>query len=427
MRPRTKLQIRVTELSSSLPNIENKMLDWAKVDCLEHKGYATKSRVICMDCGKRFSPKLVNRKRAICPHCGIKLKVEQSRCRTDKQQIYIAVADICNEFQVIRNFELIAYYRADEAPRYYFHEVLQHWVIPNGKQTVIAKNHTINWYCDSWNGDMEIRNEYRRYYYSSGVRYDVYPSKYHPDSTFMPEYKLYGIDSKLQGATFLEAIKIFPVNPKAETLLKTKQFQLLAHCCVNSTHIERYWPSIRICIRNKYIIKDTKLWIDYLDLLRYFNKDLHNAHYVCPINIKKEHDTLVVKKRRVQEREEAERKRKKAIENEKKFKKLKSKFFGLSFTDGLIKIKMLESVQEFIKEGDIMHHCVFTNQYYLKSNSLILSARIKNKPIETIEVDLKKLDIIQSRGICNNNTKYHDRIIKLVKKNMNLIRQRLTA
>ncbi|MCS2583228.1 endonuclease Q family protein [Bacteroides sp. BFG-551] len=78
MKPRTKLQVRVTELSSSLPNIENKMLDWAKVDCLEHKGYATKSRVICMDCGKRFSPELVNRKRAICPHCGIKLKVEQS-------------------------------------------------------------------------------------------------------------------------------------------------------------------------------------------------------------------------------------------------------------------------------------------------------------------------------------------------------------
>ncbi|WP_195579141.1 PcfJ domain-containing protein [Bacteroides intestinalis] len=427
MKPRTKLQVRVTELSSSLPNIEKKMLDWAKVDCLEHKGYATKSRVICMDCGERFSPELVNRKRAVCPHCGIKLKVEQSRCRTDKQHVYIAIAETCNEFQIIRNFELIAYYRADEVPRYYFHEVLQHWVIPNGKQTVIARNHTINWCCDSWNGDMEIRNEYRRHYYSSGVRYDIYPSKYHPDSTFMPEYRLYGIDSKLQGVTFLEAIKIFPVNPKAETLLKAKQFQLLAHCCDNPTHIERYWTSIKICIRNKYIIKDTKLWIDYLDLLRHFNKDLHNAHYVCPISIKKEHDKLVIKKRRVQEREEAERKRRKAMEHEKKFQKLKSKFFGLQFSDGLIKIKMLESVQEFMEEGDIMHHCVFTNEYYLKPNSLILSAMIKGKHIETIEVDLKKLDIVQSRGVCNTNSKFHDRIIGLVKKNMNLIRQKLTA
>ena len=202
---------------------------------------------------------------------------------------------------------------------------------------------------------------------------------------------------------------------------------MFGYCYDNTAHIERYWPSIRICIRNKYAIKDVKLWIDYLDLLRYFNRDLRNAYYVCPANLKKEHDKLVAKKRQLQEREEAERKRKKAIDNEHKFLKLKSKFFGLQFTDGFIKIKMLESVQEFIEEGDIMHHCVFTNEYYLKPSSLILSAMIKGMHIETIEVDLKKLEVIQSRGACNKNTEYHDRIIKLVKQNMNLIRQKLTA
>ena len=223
MKPRTKLQLRVTELSKCLPSLENKMLQWAKSDCLEHKGYATKTRVICMDCGERFSPDLINRKRAICPYCGTKLKVEQSRCRTDKQQIYIAIADIYGEFQIIRNFEIIAYYRADETPRYFAWEILQHWIIPNGKHTVVARHHTVNWYCDSWNGDMEIRNEYRRYHYSANIRYDIYPSKYHPASTFMPKYKLYGIDYRLQGVTFLEAIKMLPNNHKAETLLKVKQ------------------------------------------------------------------------------------------------------------------------------------------------------------------------------------------------------------
>jgi len=58
---------------------------------------------------------------------------------------------------------------------------------------------------------------------------------------------------------------------------------------------------------------------------------------------------------------------------------------------------------------------------------LILTARIGNKRIETVEVNLKTLSVVQSRGVCNNNTEYHDRIIKLVKKNMNLIRQKLTA
>ena len=74
-----------------------------------------------------------------------------------------------------------------------------------------------------------------------------------------------------------------------------------------------------------------------------------------------------------------------------------------------------------------MHHCVFTNKYYRKSESLILTARIGNKRIETVEVNLKTLSIVQSRGVCNNNTEYHERIIGLVKKNMNLIRQKLTA
>ena len=74
-----------------------------------------------------------------------------------------------------------------------------------------------------------------------------------------------------------------------------------------------------------------------------------------------------------------------------------------------------------------MQHCVFTNKYDSKSDSLILTARIGNKRIETVEVNLKTLSVVQSRGVCNNNTEYHDRIIKLVKKNMNLIRQKLTA
>ena len=80
-------------------------------------------------------------------------------------------------------------------------------------------------------------------------------------------------------------------------------------------------------------IQDKKVCEKYgliiLDLLRYFHKDLHNAHYVCPHNLKKEHDKLVIKKRQLQEKEEAERKQsKRAIEDEAKFKALKAKFFG---------------------------------------------------------------------------------------------------
>lgn len=57
-------------------------------------------------------------------------------------------------------------------------------------------------------------------------------------------------------------------------------------------------------------------------------------------------------------------------------------------------------------------------------NSLILSAKDKNgKRIETIEIDLKTFKVVQSRGVCNKNTDKHDEIVKLVRDNINLIKQ----
>ncbi|MCS2667384.1 hypothetical protein NXY34_01955 [Bacteroides fragilis] len=94
-------------------------------------------------------PDIVRRKLAVCPHCGAKLKVEQSRCTTDKQSRYVAIAEIHGEFQVIRNFEIRAYYKAGAVPKYFINEVLQHWIRQDGKNTVVALNHTVNWYCDS--------------------------------------------------------------------------------------------------------------------------------------------------------------------------------------------------------------------------------------------------------------------------------------
>ena len=109
------------------------------------------------------------------------------------------------------------------------------------------------------------------------------------------------------------------------------------------------------------------------------------------------------------------------------YQKLKAKFFDVEFSDNLIQISVLRSVREFLEEGTAMHHCVYSAKYFLKDDSLILSARVGDEHIETIEISLKKMEIVQSRGVCNKNTEYHDRIIALVKKNMNLIRRRLTA
>lgn len=40
---------------------------------------------------------------------------------------------------------------------------------------------------------------------------------------------------------------------------------------------------------------------------------------------------------------------------------------------------------------------------------------------------MQTLKVVQSRGVCNSNTEYHDRIIKLVEDNAEQIRQRMKA
>ena len=75
-----------------------------------------------------------------------------------------------------------------------------------------------------------------------------------------------------------------------------------------------------------------------------------------------------------------------------------------------------------------MHHCVYKNLFYIRQEFLILSAKdTAGKRLETIEVNLKTLDIVQSRSFCNGVSEYHDQIVKLVKKNMNLIRRKMIA
>ena len=82
-------------------------------------------------------------------------------------------------------------------------------------------------------------------------------------------------------------------------------------------------------------------------------------------------------------------------------------------------------MQEYIEEGQVLHHCVFANEYLLKEKSLILSASITGKRIEAIELSLKTMEVLQCRGLMNQNTEYHERIIKLVHRNIKEIQSRV--
>ena len=113
-------------------------------------------------------------------------------------------------------------------------------------------------------------------------------------------------------------------------------------------------------------------------------KDTHNAHFVCPEDLQVAHNSAQWKLQAQREKEAEAQRRQKAKENKMRFQALKAPVVGIAFTDGTIQIRVLESVQEYIKEGQALHHCVFANEYHLKEKSLILPASIAGKRIETI-------------------------------------------
>lgn len=147
-------------------------------------------------------------------------------------------------------------------------------------------------------------------------------------------------------------------------------------------------------------------------------------------NLKAEHDRLLRKKNEIEARQRRERDRIKAIQKEKQLKEdiasfynRMERFFGMEIKGDGITIRPLESVTQFYKEGKAMHHCVYANRYYRRSECLIMTAIAGEKHVETIEVNLKSFQIVQSRAVCNGTSEYHDRIIRLVEKNMSLIKK----
>ena len=428
MKAKNKFQQHVIELSKTLPKITEPQKRWAYKHCFNHIGKRNpKGEITCLECGHKWnggnSPLADAVLGCECPNCNTQLTVSTTRQRVFKETEYFGVVTTCGEFQVLRFFYINAYRKAGQPIKYTCTEVVQRWIAPNGRTAIVARLRCMSiMYYDLWNlsTDLEIRTPHRSH--------DISPAKYYHRQRFIPKVHRNGFNGKYHKIAPFDLFRTILTNPKAETLLKAGQYALLKHFVYSSTrNIDNYWNSIRIAIRNGYTIEDGSIWCDYIDTLNFFGKDTNSPKYVCPQDLHQQHDRYMAKKQTHQERERLDEQRRKARENEAKFKELKAKFFGIAFSDGAIEVRVLESVDEFFEEGKAMHHCVFTNDYYLRPDSLVFSATIDGKRIETIEVSLKTLKVVQSRGVCNSNTEYHDQIVKLVNKNKSLISRRLSA
>lgn len=419
MKPRTKLQRIVAEVSRKLPPLTPEQIQWGYKHCIEHIGRRTaKGMVTCTECGHKWQH---GEGDTVCPVCHIRLRVETTRRRTFYDYEYLCIVTRCRGFQVLRYVYIECQASTQRPPVYTHIEAVQQWIAPDGRHVTFARRRPMGYFVRGWchSSPLEMRM-------NNPYKYDIVPTEVYPRLYLTPAVLQRGY-KPVSGTSPSALIGRLLSDNQMETLLKAGQWELLKFFLQSARDISDYWPSVRIALRNRYRIDRASEWCDYIDLLRFFGKDLRNARFVCPVDLLEAHDRYTVKKRKHIERQYRDEARLKALQNEVLFHKSKGCFFGIEFSEGPIHIRVLDSVEAIRQEGEAMHHCVFANEYYLKPDSLILSATVDGKRTETVEVSLKHLRVVQSRGVCNKNSAYHDRIVQLVNRNIHLIRERITA
>ena len=422
MKPKTKLEYKVVAANGQLQPIGQKPVDWAFKHCVEHKAFRTPSGMItCMDCGHQWKIDS-DKKNCRCPHCNTALKIKNTLKRSYAEKIYFSVIDTQDDLQLQRVFRFDVTFHKKKRPHQSIMEVARIWVDENGNTEVTGLRRTMGCYMDSfaWSSELELRQYKEAYLYIA----DCY---IYPKCKVISKLSRNGLKNSVFDIAPQRLMSALLTDSRIETLLKVNDTKALRHFIMHRDDLNFCWASYKIVLRNGYHIADIQMWVDYIRMLARNGNDIHNAHYVCPKNLQKEHDKIRARLNAIQDREERERQRAMARADEATFEEMKRKFFGLSFTDGIIVVSVLDSVDAYYQEGNALHHCVGECKYYKKQNSLVLSARIDGERIETVELSLETFKVLQSRGICNGNSPYHDAIINLVQKNVGLVMERMTA
>lgn len=421
MRPRNALERRVDKLAASVKDLTPAQREWGLSHIIPHRCiYRTRShKCTCVNCGYTWKEDTPKR----CPHCGARLTLEKdTRQRRFVERKYYGIVQKVREFTVIRTFLIYDNRKLGEQPYTTFTELFQHWIGEDGSDTIRARNIAMFPYyreCPfSLCSDLSIKDDRTPY----GYRKDCY--HFTPDGVY-PRMKHFEILSRngfkgdFLGFNPEDVFCCLLTDNRFETLWKCERYDIAKYYIYKDKgRVISRWKQVLQLHRTGYVVRSLGIWLDYLDLLEYFHKDVNSPKYLFPEDLDAEHDRLMEKKREILEREELERRKR---EEKEKLAILASKspYFGITFGNSRIFVMVLKTLEDYKREGDLQHHCVYTNSYYGKKDSLVLSARMKDapdKPVETVEISLKTGKILQCFGACNRFTEHHEEIKKLVNK-----------
>jgi hypothetical protein len=378
MKPKNKYEKRVAELNATLTeDIAQSNVDWVKKEC------------------KKWDM------RNFC---------------------YFTVHSKMAEFMVRRLYRVYKF--TDKSTDHFFFVEIMREFRDGDKRLYFGKQRTMGPYydCFLYNSEMQLRGTHKNFAYNDITMLFPLSVDSVSEDYSCSRVNCVTIDPKELG-------RIICNNPVAETMYK--EHNPMFYHLMYRTYLKETCRAYTIAKRHGFVFNEETipLWLDMVYAIIVCKKDWHNPVYIAPKDLRSTHDRFIrMMVRKQQENRltreynkiQRELERNKTINEQ--YVKRRKRFYDMVLTDGLISCRVLEDVQAFREEGEAMDHCVFKCRYFEKPYSLILSARINDKRVETIEVDLTSYTIKQCYGKHDQFTMYHQRIVDLVNAQMDTIK-----
>ena len=156
MKPRTKYQKQVVTSAKGLRPIKGEQTKWAFRECLDHYAFQLKhGQTTCMDCGHTWTMD-EDVDRCVCPKCKAKLEVQRTKRQKAMSATYFSVLSERKGLQLMRVFQMKAYYRKGQKADIYCWEVARYWMNAQGKVEIMARKRTMGIYMDTFCYDSKI-------------------------------------------------------------------------------------------------------------------------------------------------------------------------------------------------------------------------------------------------------------------------------
>jgi hypothetical protein len=401
----------------------------------EYKRMANK--YYCTECGSQI--RVTTQK--VCPVCGARWHGEPTAEVRYQERGYHMELEAKGKYQLCRVYAVERWTRLNHKAVKSVWEVERFIYAPNGERKVFARGvQCMNCCYDAFSrwSSITLRHEDRNPTYSTMNRYNLSLASYHIKS-LSPQWQYKNIRAMLDDYNLDTGVLKIIAYPWAETLLSTGRKELFGYLLRNVRVLKSYEvAAMHICDRHGYKLDGQfGLWLDHVRMLHALGLDTHNPRYVCPEDLRGEHDVILKRyQRKMKERRERMEAGRKAAEMRRREQRDKAyadmvqhwpermgRILTLQLQGNNLNIRPLQSIDEFKQEGEAMHHCVYSMDYYdynRRPHCLILSAKDdQGNRLATIEYNTKYNTIEQCRAACNEIPERDSEIRGLIESHRN--------